>query len=604
METLIYDMQSWTVAQKFNRLKNLRVVKPPYEEDGYYSDKFFLDKRLWLKNMFTSTGKKFYDKVTIKWIDYYYYFQWNQSYVWVFTWPYTWLTPIAWPFNVWDNSPRRVVLGKWLVWPKSSTRTIQDFTWVTWVKVELWGNIDFTLIPWYAWGYVAFNYSWTKDLAVWDYIFFRGWWLTGWINRIEYIDSNNNIYIIWTSIRWTLPQVWLTFDVYKQATTQLWNTIVVWHNNWVTACLVNGTSSANTLQVLTTSTTEPIIDITLFNNNIFAMSPNLVLFSNSVQYSNMMMFVLDRFEIDNWESFFSMWKAMLVFSKTNKLISAANGTDQNIWYVMYDLNYTSDKYSKYANILTGQSIYIVEDDKELKQVNITQSNSSTFDIETEEVLWLNRWIFNWLSWWEMNIISNERYINFLYIKDNKTINYQYDKMYKHIIEQHYNYPIYFISWNEILSDWIIFNEEEWYYLDNAVAYEQEVNFSIDTEDRMYMPWLIKTMFGLIDSKFNVELNINYEVWAKIYYIKRILNNFMFDNRLSNSLTWDEMIWWDTVPLEQSYYDWTTVSIMSRIFQTWRFFNFKYNSYDRFVIGNSYIFTNKSKPFINEPLLTN
>lgn len=602
MEIFEYNTQIWEVSKKFNKIKNCVVVKPPYEEDWYYSEKFFFDKRLWLNNIFENQWLKFYDKVSIKWTDYYYYFDWlNQSYIATIDFNLLTLNNVAWPFSI-DiiDSPKRLTLWKWIVWWVQSTWTIWNFTWESWILVWSWWDIDFTLIPWYAWGYIAFSVAWTTWVSIWDYILFNDWQLKWWINRVEYVDWNWNVYIIWTNIRGTTPKVWDTIKIFKANNTEPWNTIIVWHNNWITACIMNWVNQSH--QIQTISTQEKVLDITSFNGNIFTLTESWLYYSNSVQYSNMQMYALDRFEINDWKALFSMWKALLVFAKQNKLISAANWTQQNIWYVWYELNYNWDLYSKYSKIFTDQSIYILQKDKQLKEISLTQSNTSTFDVITKEVLWLNRWLFNSLSWWEVFIESNDRYIDFIYVKDNLTIDYQYDKMYQHIIEQEYNYPIFNISWWEYLSDWFIFNNN--WYKDNWQDYSQEINFNIDTWMTFYMPYLIRTIFWLTDNLFNVNLYLNYEIWWKLYEETKVLDNFDFDNRLSTTLTWDEIIWWETVPYEQSEYNWTIVSIQSNIAKLWRFFNFRYNSIDRFMIWNSVIYANKSKPFINEPLLTN
>ena len=87
-------------------------------------------------------------------------------------------------------------------------------------------------------------------------------------------------------------------------------------------------------------------------------------------------------------------------------------------------------------------------------------------------------------------------------------------------------------------------------------------------------------------------------------VEKALSWYDFDLLLSESLTADELIWWDLFPKEIVKYNWTTVAIQSNILKVWRFIKFKYNSLDRFMIWDSYIISDVSKPYINEPLLTN
>lgn len=210
-------------------------------------------------------------------------------------------------------------------------------------------------------------------------------------------------------------------------------------------------------------------------------------------------------------------------------------------------------------------------------------------------------LFNWLEeWWEMFIDSSQRFLNFLYMKDNKTTNYQFDKMYKHFIENDYSKNIYKIS-NHILSDEKVFNENG--FTDDTEEYQQEINFMMDTRFSIYKPYILRTIFWLVDNPFNVKLKVEFELWAKLNIIEKELSNFNFDVRLSDELTWDELLE-DSEPQEQSEYNGNIASIQSNILLCWRFIRYKYYSYERFMMWNSYIISDMTKPFINEPLLTN
>jgi hypothetical protein len=45
MFPLEYNLEAETLNTTYNSIKNCRVVQPPFEKDGYYSNEFFLDKR-------------------------------------------------------------------------------------------------------------------------------------------------------------------------------------------------------------------------------------------------------------------------------------------------------------------------------------------------------------------------------------------------------------------------------------------------------------------------------------------------------------------------------------------------------------------------------
>ena len=586
MEPISFELTSWTLNQVFNRIKNCRVVKPPYD-DWYYSNKFFLDKRFWLEQFFSQAWRKFLDISTIKWIEYVLYQEWWKSYVWAINGTSIVNVTPSW-FNINSDTPIKLVFGKWITWVKESTRTI----WVP--SIQSWWWVEFQLVPWYSSWYVIFTYSWTKNLAVWDFIVFKSWALAWWINRIEHIEWWN-IYIIWTNARWTLPKSWDEIDIYKAWTTEYGTTLVMPHKTWLDLVILNWINTANSFRILTTSS-EPIIDCVNFDWNIFALTRTHMYFSRSTFDENTQFYPLDYYFIDWWYKLFAMWKALLVFWRQNKLFAAANSTTSNVWYVWYDVNYNWDLYSKYSCIFTDQTIYILQKDKQLKQIDIVQNNTTTFDLKLIDVIPQTKWLFNSLEWWEVFITSDSRMINFLHIKDWVTTNYQYDKMYQHFIEQEYNKQIYYF-WNKILSKDKIYIENN--YLDDWEEYEQDINFSIDTWPNIYKPYILRTIFWLVPNEFNINLDVKLELWWKIFNINKDLLWFEFDGRLNTTLTLDELIWFDELPSESTEYNWTIASIQSTIAMIWRFIKFKYSSKNRFMMWDSFIISDKQKPYINE-----
>lgn len=599
MEPIEFKLEKWTLNSNFYRIKNSRVVSPPYEKAWNYSNKFFLDKRLWLEEYFELEWMRFTDEVVINGKSYYYYqdLENNKSYIWTYEWwVFTNITP-TW-FTINNDSPLKIVKWKWLIWPKdSSARTV--------LVPEEWeadGTENWDLIPNYAWWYYKFKYSGVNNLAVWDYILFHDntvkTTLKGWVNRIEYI-SGDYVYIIGTNNRWTIPWAWVYFDVYKQEDNVIeWSTILVWATDGVHLVVTNGSSVANVYHVLKD---WPIKDIVEFDGNIFALTSTKVYFSRTTYEDNTQFYPLDRFGVIGWFRLFPIGKVMLLFWDTNYLFVPINVWTDSFWYAWYPVNYQWELYSKYSQIFADQTIYIVQKDKQLKQVNIVQNNNTAYDLIVSDVLTETIWLFNWLEeWWEMFIDSSQRFLNFLYMKDNKTTNYQFDKMYKHFIENDYSKNIYKIS-NHILSDEKVFNENG--FTDDTEEYQQEINFMMDTRFSIYKPYILRTIFWLVDNPFNVKLKVEFELWAKLNIIEKELSNFNFDVRLSDELTWDELLE-DSEPQEQSEYNGNIASIQSNILLCWRFIRYKYYSYERFMMWNSYIISDMTKPFINEPLLTN
>lgn len=594
MEPFEYKITSWTLNQVYNRIVNCKVVNTPYEE-SYYSNDFFLDKRLWLEPLYTWAWKKFLDKATIQWNEYYLYQEAWKSYIWVLSWSNLINVTPNW-FTISSNSPMRLTYGKWLYWSKDwNVRTVTSP--VLWMWDEAW-----SLIPWYAWWYVKFTYTWTQNIQVWDLILFNTWALAWWINRVEKID-NGNIYIIWTNARWTIPSIWTEFYVYKTVAnwwnTVYWPTLLIWHTTWVSLIVLNWLSQANVINVLTTNW-EEIIDLVNFDWNIFALTSVRMYYSRSTFDDNTQFYPLDYYFIDWWYKLFPIGKALLCFGRTNKLFAAANWTTSNVWYVGYDVNYNWDLYSKYSCIFADQTIYILQKDKQLKKVNISQSNTVSFDLVVDEAIPMSKWIFNSIEWWEVFMNNEQRYLNILFVKNWNTINFQYDKMYNHFIELEYTKELYLFS-NRLLSNWYIFIEQ--WYTDMWVEYKQEINFLIDTQYFIYKPYILRTLFWLIDSKLDVELYIVWELWWKLIKDYKRLNNFVFDNRLNTTTTLDPLIDQDT-SIYTNEYDWNIAMIQSRLLKQWRYIKIKYISNNRYVIWSSYVIADKHKTYINEPLLTN
>lgn len=600
MDKLPYTLEVWTLNQTYNKIKNCRVVEPSYEIDGSYSNEFFLDKRFWLELVFQDINKKFLDYIDVKWIRYYLYREWSKHYLGTYNGTFNVITT-GW-FTVDNNSPLQIATGRGGYGPSTWSLTIDVAP-----TMENANDPWFTDIPGYSGWYVKFHYSWETPIVEWNYINFTSGILKWGTNKVMKVSAWY-IYIIGTNARGSLPKVWDTFEVFSS----IWTTLLIGHATWVSMAVLNGHNPAKLVDVLTT--TEPIIDVLNFDGSIFAMTETHVYFSRAKFDDNTQFYPLDNFPVDWGYKLFPIGKAMLVFARQNKLIAAANATGTTLWYVMYDANYNGDLYSKYSLIFADQTIYLFQDDKQLMQVDLVQNNNTSFNVVTKNILTQNRGKFSSLSWWEVRINISDRYLNFLYINGNDTTNIQYDKQYTHWIDNEYIWKkIYkYWTWNWILSDSAIYSE--WWYDDDGTAYKQEVNFSINGNDQIWMPYLLRTLFWmlpnwLIDTEeprwdFDVNLTISTDLGWKMTSLEKTLKNFKFDTRLNATPTGDELVGFDDTLNEWADYTWNCVSIQTPIYKTWRYIYFKYTSFNRFIIGHSYIFVEKTKPFINEIDLNN
>ncbi len=133
----------------------------------------------------------------------------------------------------------------------------------------------------------------------------------------------------------------------------------------------------------------------------------------------------------------------------------------------------------------------------------------------------------------------------------------------------------------------------------GTEYEQEINYTIVGGMKMYMPYTLRTIFGLVNSIFDVNLDMEFEIGGKALPMTRRFNNYDFDNRLATTLSGDEILGYDGEVYEVSEYNGTTVSLQTNILKTGRYIRFKYHSLKRFCMGDTYIFADFTKPFVNE-----
>ena len=645
MDKLPFMLEVWTLNQTYNKIKNCRVVKPPYELDWSYSQEFFFDKRFGLIPYFSDPLKKFLDCTDIKGIRYYLYREGAKHYIGTYNGTWNIITT-GW-FTVDANSPIRLATGRggygaskgigtigntsiltfniattysiwnlvmysWIayeaiIWSTWSTPPSANWKIYTQVTLDLDSWSTFTDLPGYTGGYVKFRYTGGGTPVAWDYITFKDGVLKWGTNKIMKVTAEY-IYIIGTNARGSMPAIGTTFEVFSS----IWTTLLVGHATGVSMAILNGHSAAKLVTVL--SSTEPIIDVVNFDGSIFAMTESHVYFSRAKFDDNVQFYPLDNFPVDGGYKLFPIGKAMLVFARQNKLIAAANATGTTIGYVMYDANYNGDLYSKYSLIFADQTIYLFQTDKQLMQVDLVQNNNTSFNVVVKNILTQNRGKFEDLSGGEVLINVSDRYINFLYINNWDTINIQYDKQYTHWIEHEYSNKLIYSygPWAWILSDGHIFTEG--WYLDNIVPYNQEIHFSVNGNDTIYMPYMIRTLFGMLPNHlvdileprwdFDVTLDITLDLWGKLKTISRALNNFNFDSRLNQDLSGDELIGFSDTLNTGLDYNGNVVSIQTPIYKTWRYTYFKYTSSKRFIIGHNYVFVEKTKPFINEMDLNN
>lgn len=421
------------------------------------------------------------------------------------------------------------------------------------------------------------------------------------------IHYGNSIYIIGTNARWSVPKIWDEFDIYKNSTSKESNCIMIGHNNWsggwtVSMLLLNGTYEANRIDVLIAK--EKIVDIINFEQNLFVLTSSRLYFSRTAIDDNTQFYPLDCFKIDKGIKLFPMGKALFLYGRKNKLFSTINVNitattwDKDI-YAGYDINYYGQWFSKYSAIFSDQTIYFLQSDLQLMQIDIIANNNSTYDIATKNILLNTRGIFENVDTSDLNISVSTKYLNYVFVKDGTSTVYQFDKQYQHWMVNEYKDLVINKLWDIVLLDWYIAKVGTG-FTDFGTEYEQEVNYALNGwVVRMNMPYFLRTVFWMTPNPFDVKMNMEVDIGGKTLHSEFHIKNLDLDNRLSVTLTGDELIWEVTLPMEATEYNGNNFSFQMPILKTWRYIRFKYNSFQRFSIGDSTVFVDFTKPFINE-----
>lgn len=579
MEQITYEMTVWTLNQKFDKIINCRVVKPPQEVNWFYNTDFFLDKRLWLQYTFEDATKDFLDFRRIHGRDYFMYRDGTKHYIGCLNGTALEnVTPSG--FTVDENSPKRFAIGRWPKGTKKTSGTVSS------PSVGTASSENFLDVPGYSWGYVKF-WVWSASwIQAGDYVTFTSGPLKWVTNKIYLYDWS--VYIIGTSVRGTIPEVWDTFDIYSDTGT----TIIVGHVNGVSMVVLNGHSTAQVFQILNTS--SPVFDIVNYDGNIFALLQYKLFYSRSNLDSNTNFYPLDNFNIDDGKALFPTGKSLICFANTNKLFAAASTTNNTIGYVGYDINYSGETFSKNSYIFTDNTIQILQADKQLMKIDLYQSNGTSFEVNATNMMPTTRGLFEDIEWGEFKVCKYDRFISYIWRKNGKSTIFEYDKQFQHWLINTYDIEVYSVYDDFILTEnWIA---TRWGYTDDWVEYKQEVHFALAPLLFLYMPYVIRTLFGLIEERVDLSLNVEIEIGWRVDKKDIKLSNYPFDMTRHDT---QNNIWQLLEEQVVERYNGNIVSIQNSLYKTWRYFRFSYNGYKRFCIGPSMMMVEKFRPFVNE-----
>ena len=563
MQTLDYELKEWTLNTIYDKIYNCRVVKPTYEVNWLYSNKFMLDKRLWTQPLLSKPWYIFTDVVKIKWIKYYLANNWTKSYIIHEDW-----TEINSWINIDSSSPIRMVTTKWAWW---NIITSWTFTESSLALDTTNGTNDW-------WAYVKMKVPWC---TAGQYIVFKDWLLKWWTNRIEYVNAWY-IYIIWTNTRWTLPEIWQSYVVYETYS----ETITIWWSDWVYMYNINWNNTVAWILLLQFW----ILDLTIFNWQLMLLTDRGIWFSKSTFDWNTNVYPRDLLKWYTWKSLINLWTSLLAIGDKDKseLIKDIRSTDWSIWFVSHQLELTSRIFSKYSYVHKDWIFLLLTDKNRMPIVNIQNINNTLSKTVLNYTDSMFKWLFSNVS---DNVYANEdwTFVHFINQTWGKTQIYELDFEYRHWIIQTYDFLIYKKEdWEILWTDWVY---SVWWYDDLWVEYSQEINFSSWNTLDVIQPYkYIRTVIWITWWVTDITLEIKLELWAKIKTLTKQFKNYEFDNITFPNI-WD-LIWYDNIQEEI----WTIAALQQPILLSGRYARYKYTSQNRLILWDTrlYIETQESK----------
>lgn len=580
----------WTLNSEYEKVYNCRVVDPTFEKwKGLHNEQFFLDKRLWMLP-YHNWDYHFTDDIVIDWYTYYLYHNESQVYVWI--WTDSWIKDIAWPFIRSHNTPIRFAHWRWSKWEAryvnlniKNSRTFDNNNLII--------NENWIYEDWYI---ILEVWEWL-NIEVWDYITFKNnifAWATVRVDLYQW----GNIYILGINSKWSIPTSWTRIDVYKK----IWKIPVIATSQWVHALHVDWDKRCQTTRLID----GDIEDIVNFNEQLFVLKNNVIYFSEQTFEDNLQFYSSSNRKYIEWAyKLVSNWKFLIVFADDNRLVSPIAQTTNNNTndYSFYPLNYNWRLYSKYSYLFVDNSLYIIQSDKQIMNVNIDSVNATTFNFKLDSVVKTVRWLMSDIDdyysddkWFIIaNTDYNESKIHFFYQKkDWTTIEYEYDNEFKHWLLHTYNYRIYKKT-NRFLCHKHVTNI--WGYKDLDKEYKQDINFFIYNNGQILWLWFNDMMMWLIKwekLEYNFDIEVDSLQALKNKHIEVKYNTF---DTLPSDHSLDYMNIASLWRKNQHY--WTITSIRRHLRETWRMFRLSINWYKRFIYWSSLISYKEWNPFVHE-----
>jgi len=172
-----------------------------------------------------------------------------------------------------------------------------------------------------------------------------------------------------------------------------------------------------------------IIDIVEFDWAVFVLTDTHIYFSRITFDDNTHFYPLDRLEYKKGTKLIPIWESMIVVWKQNKLITKTSvsllWTEWITSYVMKDLDYNWNLFSKYSFKYTEGILYPLQDDRRLMNIQIAKDNSSSYRVVSNEISVAYKYLFENVTW-ECFVDQYWKYLNFLFVDWWTSENYQFD----------------------------------------------------------------------------------------------------------------------------------------------------------------------------------
>lgn len=654
----------WQLNSDYEKIYNCIVIEPTYEKWKWlHNEEVMLDKRLWMelyhkhtdeyfKNWITEDefwnlfDQHYTDEIVIDWYKYYLFhskyvevdeeddngkkkilanhinrdwtFKWFW-YVWVWedTWDWTWIKKIYGRFHMNEKTPLKFAKWLWAKWNR-----------ILWANITNWEVVDKNNIilnqnDIYEDWYIAIEINWDMSkVEPWQYIYFENniytqdniyAWHTAKIEIIEW----NKIFILWINKEGSLPKQNDYIEIYDD----YWEIPVIWTEFWLIALKINKdkeiflNATKNIYEFKNWHYWYPewvilgwdIEDVVNFNWCLFALKDNVVYYSSQTFYDNLQFYSSrDRKRISWAYKLVPFWNTLIVFADDNRVISPINQvTDSDYYnYAFYPLNYHWKLYSKYSYVCINNALYIFQNDKKFFNLNISNTNTTNFEVVLEEIWTTVKWLFsevrnyiydeennkslynyNYLNsidkeiyiWnnyalykWEifMNIDYNSNVIHIFYleyewviennilqylrIKEN-TVEFEYDNSYKHWLLNKYEYVVYQKTDQYLCMNYV---NNIWWFTDLDKEYKQEINYFIYNYWSVIQFWFVDMMMWLIKwEKLLYNLDVEIESLRARKWKHKEIKDLTFDTLPSDhSLSTDvNMTNWKWIPKEVKIY---------------------------------------------------